>query len=84
MVRSATQSAEMVTMELVQSAGKVAQMSSEMMEHTATSQSHMEEELDPSTNAKIVRNGELFGTQSAGLASTTWPVVSARQTAHPV
>ena len=71
MEHSATHTVEMATMVLGPSAGKAVQMNSETMVHTVINQNLMGEEQVLSINVITVRNGELFGTLSAELASTT-------------
>ena len=78
MEHSATHIAEIATTVLGQSAGKAVQVNLEMMVHTATNQNLMEEAQVLSISVTTVRNGELFGTQNAELASTTSHAASAR------
>ena len=84
MEHSATLTVEMATTVLGLSAGKAVQMNSETMVHTVINQNLMEEEQVLSINVITVRNGELFGTLSAELASTTLHAASAHLTAHLV
>ena len=84
MEHSATLTVEMATTVLGLSAGKAVQMNSETMVHTVINQNLMEEEQVLSINVITVRNGELFGTLSAELASTTSHAASAHLTAHLV
>ena len=84
MEHSATHTAGMATTVLGQSAGKAVQVNLEMMVHTATNQNLMEEVQVLSISVTTVRNGELFGTLNAELASTTLHAAFAHLTAHLV
>ena len=73
---SATLCVEMAITEWGQSAGRIVQTSSGMMEPTATNQNRMAGVQVPSTSVRIVRSGEPSGIQNARRASTTSLVAS--------
>ena len=82
MEHSATHTAEMATTVLGLFAGKAVPVNSETMVHTVINQNLMGEEQVLSISVITVRNGELFGTLSAELASTTSHAAFAHLTAH--
>jgi len=77
-------SATLVSSELAQFAGRLAQIISRVKTLTAISHTLMEEALERVSLSKALRNGELSIIQSATLTSTTWDAAFAPQTAHRV
>merc|ERR1712083_779164 len=78
----ATQSADLATKGLVQSAGSVAQAISVMMELSALNQRLTDVELALSRRSQVMRDGSSSSTQSAGLTTTTLAAAFAHPTAQ--
>merc|ERR1712083_347447 len=76
----ATQSADLATKALVQSAGSTALKTSVMMVLSAQSQHLTDVELAPSRSTKAMRDGGSFTTQSAKQTSTMLPAAFAHPT----